>query len=282
MSQHRRDYLSKYRIPPLPSTSLLELDSTLLISTSLFFGAAASPNRKSECSTRQLPVSLHTRYVSYHSGYRYVNIYMYACGRERTKHKRSPDMFFFSYPNAPNHPTTQPSTTAPINQSCTKNVRRPKMPILLLVSQLLLVFCGASFVSPSPFHPLPHTHTHIPSLTSTHTHTLSPNWEFAHTAFQWGRVPRTKLSYGSLPCNRDGSCQNVLLTPHMTTHKNNKTKNIYNVCLSGPRRSIVRPLVSHKESSWLVQATVSMLCVFLVHRSVGLSVCLSSGRIAVA
>lgn len=129
------------------------------------------------------------------------------------------------------HPTTQPSTTAPINQSCTKNARRPKMPILLLVSQLLLVFCGASFVSPSPFHPLPHTHTPIPSLTSTHTHTLSPNWEFAHTAFQWGRVPRTKLSYGSLPCNRDRSCQNVLLTPHMTTHKNNKTKNIYNVCL---------------------------------------------------
>lgn len=170
----------------------------------------------------------------------------------------------------PNHPSQPPS----INHVPKMRVAQ-KMPILLLVSQLLLVFCGASFVSPSPSPSLPHTHT----LTSTHTHTLSPNWEFAHTAFQWGRVPRTKLSYGSLPCNRDRSCQNVLLTPHMTTHKNNKTENIYNVCLSGPRRSIVRPLVSHKESSWLVQA---MLCVFLVHRSVGLSVCLSSGRIAVA
>lgn len=177
------------------------------------------------------------------------------------------------------HPTTQPPNRPPQPPSIN---HVPKM----RVAQKCPYFCSflnccSSSVERHLSLPLPstlsRTHTPIPSLTSTHTHTLSPNWEFAHTAFQWGRVPRTKLSYGSLPCNRDRSCQNVLLTPHMTTHKNNKTKNIYNVCLSGPRRSIVRPLVSHKESSWLVQATVCCVSSWSTGRSVFLSVCRPGG-----
>lgn len=201
---------------------------------------------------------------------------MYACGRERTKHKRSPDMFFFSYPNAPNHPTTQPSTTAPINQSCTKNARRPKMPILLLVSQLLLVFCGASFVSPSPFHPLPHTHTHTLTHKYTHAHSFSKLGVCPHC------IPVGESSSHKTVV-RESSMQPRQVMPkcppypHMTTHKNNKTKNIYNVCLSGPRRSIVRPLVSHKQSSWLVQATVCCVSSWSTGRSVFLSVCRPGG-----
>lgn len=175
----------------------------------------------------------------------------------------------------PNHPTIHHSPHQSIMyQKCASPKNAHTFARFSIVARLLWsVICLSLSLPPSPAH----THTHIPSLTSTHTHTLSPNWEFAHTAFQWGRVPRTKLSYGSLPCNRDRSCQNVLLTPHMTTHKNNKTKNIYNVCLSGPRRSIVRPLVSHKESSWLVQATVCCVSSWSTGRSVFLSVCRPGG-----
>lgn len=188
VSQRRRDYLSKYRIPPLPSTSLLELDSPLLFSLRRVF-FSEQQHLQTEKANAQLDncPSASTHKVFFIPlmisicEYIYVRVWK----RKNQTQKKSGYVLLFvpKCAQPPNHPPQPPS----IHHVPKMRVAQ-KMPILLLVSQLLLVFCGASFVSPSPSPSLAHTHTlthtHAHTLTSTHTHTLSPNWEFAHTAFQ--------------------------------------------------------------------------------------------------